>query len=258
MCLAQNINIDNNKINLDHITTTGMDVGIYIGSFSRGDNVSITRNNIYSAGITNSYGIRLLFDDFSNCKNIVVRQNTIDNVEIGINSNISTVIENNVSYKLYGLTGITGKAQNNTFISSTNGAIGIRQAGYDCIENTIIFTGSPTTTIGIDMPNSTNLFLARNKITGAAQGILRNGKSLTGCVFSENVFVSCVANYVGFTNSAVTIQNNQFEHVVKDQSGATANRPTAVYVGQRYFDSTLNKPIWYNGTNWVDSTGTTV
>lgn len=38
----------------------------------------------------------------------------------------------------------------------------------------------------------------------------------------------------------------------------SANRDEAKYLGQVYFDTTLNKPIWYNGTNWVDATGATV
>lgn len=44
-------------------------------------------------------------------------------------------------------------------------------------------------------------------------------------------------------------------------SGTTAQRPTSLIgltKGTRYFDTTLNKPIWYNGTAWVDSAGTTV
>ena len=41
-------------------------------------------------------------------------------------------------------------------------------------------------------------------------------------------------------------------------SGTTANRPTArLFVGRFYFDTTLGKPIWYDGTNWVDATGAT-
>lgn len=41
---------------------------------------------------------------------------------------------------------------------------------------------------------------------------------------------------------------------------ATASRPSAASVGQgsQYFDSTLNKPIWSDGTNWRDATGTVV
>ena len=43
----------------------------------------------------------------------------------------------------------------------------------------------------------------------------------------------------------------------------TANRPTptAADVGVMYMDNTLNangKPIWWNGTAWVDATGTIV
>lgn len=41
-------------------------------------------------------------------------------------------------------------------------------------------------------------------------------------------------------------------------SGTTANRPTWRTTGMSYFDTTLNKPVWWNGTNWVDATGTTV
>lgn len=43
-------------------------------------------------------------------------------------------------------------------------------------------------------------------------------------------------------------------------SGATAGRPTdTAQVGQMFFDTTLEKPIWYKGAgSWVDATGTTV
>lgn len=41
--------------------------------------------------------------------------------------------------------------------------------------------------------------------------------------------------------------------------GTTAARPTAqLVVGQRYFDTTLGKPIWWHGSAWVDATGATV
>lgn len=46
--------------------------------------------------------------------------------------------------------------------------------------------------------------------------------------------------------------------VVHLSTGATANRPTGQVTGYQYFDTTLNKPIWYTGNNWVDATGTTV
>lgn len=41
---------------------------------------------------------------------------------------------------------------------------------------------------------------------------------------------------------------------------ATASRPSATAVGKgsQFFDSTLNKPIWSDGTNWRDATGALV
>ena len=43
------------------------------------------------------------------------------------------------------------------------------------------------------------------------------------------------------------------------ESGSTLERPTSnIMVGKLYFDTTLGKPIWYNGNNWVDATGTQV
>lgn len=42
------------------------------------------------------------------------------------------------------------------------------------------------------------------------------------------------------------------------QSGTTVQRPTkALWTGRPYFDTTLGKPIWYEGPGWVDATGAT-
>lgn len=41
-------------------------------------------------------------------------------------------------------------------------------------------------------------------------------------------------------------------------TGVTANRPANVAMGYQYFDTTLGKPIYYNGSAWVDATGTAV
>ena len=38
-------------------------------------------------------------------------------------------------------------------------------------------------------------------------------------------------------------------------SGTMSQRPTNVKTGSIYFDTTLNKPIWWNGSVWVDAIG---
>jgi len=42
------------------------------------------------------------------------------------------------------------------------------------------------------------------------------------------------------------------------QTGSTANRPGSPSAGQRYFDTDLGQPIWYDGAGWVDATGSAV
>jgi hypothetical protein len=40
------------------------------------------------------------------------------------------------------------------------------------------------------------------------------------------------------------------------RSGPTVERPVkGLYIGKRYFDTTLGQPIWWNGSAWVDATG---
>jgi hypothetical protein len=47
--------------------------------------------------------------------------------------------------------------------------------------------------------------------------------------------------------------------VVIPPSGPTADRPTTnLFVGDYYFDTTLNLPIWYDGTDWIDAAGNVV
>ena len=61
----------------------------------------------------------------------------------------------------------------------------------------------------------------------------------------------------------IRVSNNNgssYYNVQTTEYGTTANRPTFTVVGQRYFDTDLNKPIWRNKDNngWVDSNGNSV
>lgn len=41
-------------------------------------------------------------------------------------------------------------------------------------------------------------------------------------------------------------------------NGTSANRPTSSIVGQFYYDTTIGKPIWWNGSTFKDAAGNTV
>ena len=58
--------------------------------------------------------------------------------------------------------------------------------------------------------------------------------------------------------SIVTTPTNVSFTNLPSSSGVTNKRPTNIQSGFFYFDSTLNKPIWWTGTKWVDATGADV
>jgi hypothetical protein len=69
--------------------------------------------------------------------------------------------------------------------------------------------------------------------------------------------------YIDQLNNALRLYFNQIDNFTQNvtvpPSGTTANRPTErLEVGQYYFDTTINRPIWYNGTNWINAAGTVV
>lgn len=43
------------------------------------------------------------------------------------------------------------------------------------------------------------------------------------------------------------------------ESGTTANRPVKdLWIGRPFFDVTLNRPIWWAGSNWIRADGVVV
>jgi hypothetical protein len=69
--------------------------------------------------------------------------------------------------------------------------------------------------------------------------------------------------YIDQVNNVLRLYFNQIDNFTQNvtvpPSGVSADRPTErLEVGQYYFDTTLGIPIWYDGTNWVDATGTVV
>ena len=61
---------------------------------------------------------------------------------------------------------------------------------------------------------------------------------------------------VNYESSKLTLTGTEAHFVIPPY--VTGSRPASPSIGSNVFDTTLSKPIWYNGTNWVDATGTTV
>ena len=86
--------------------------------------------------------------------------------------------------------------------------------------------------------------------------------SLTPTQFSQQHFDVLNQQLRVYFNTldAANVQTQQAITTLSTPSaGTTALRPsTGLLVGQFYFDTSLGIPIWWNGTNWVDATGTAV
>lgn len=107
-----------------------------------------------------------------------------------------------------------------------------------------------------------NDFTKNNTIYNIVRYIDLKGETLT---IPEN----SVLNFIGGTIGNGTIIGNKtkvinlnVDRIVLSgtwfDSGTTSNRPTNVLVGFQYFDTTINKPIFWDGSKWIDATGATV
>ena len=86
--------------------------------------------------------------------------------------------------------------------------------------------------------------------------------ALTPIQFSQQHFDLFNAQLRVYFNTvdAANVQIQQAINTLSTPSaGITAARPsTGLQVGQFYFDTTINRPIWWDGTNWINAAGTVV
>lgn len=77
-------------------------------------------------------------------------------------------------------------------------------------------------------------------------------------------------NNSGYTKDVISINNypfsylensnivNNYRETLDKNIGNTSNRPIGASKGFQYFDTTINKPIFWDGSKWIDATGATV
>jgi hypothetical protein len=75
--------------------------------------------------------------------------------------------------------------------------------------------------------------------------------------------ISYSQTYTESFSNALRLYFNTLDSVINllltPSAGDTASRPTnGLQIGQQYFDTTINRPIWWDGTNWINAAGTIV
>lgn len=68
-------------------------------------------------------------------------------------------------------------------------------------------------------------------------------------VVGEHFYYRCKLTYM---------REAEYGYVQLTMSGNTSKRPASPRTGMMYLDTQINKPIWWNGSNWIDANGTTV
>lgn len=87
---------------------------------------------------------------------------------------------------------------------------------------------------------------------------------------SDSFFITAISNltltskilasFTSIPEGAVDlpIYNTKGIDIKYNESGTTESRPSYPPEGFQYYDTTLHKPIWWNGTQWIDGTNTPV
>lgn len=107
-----------------------------------------------------------------------------------------------------------------------------------------------------------NDFTKNNTIYNIVRYIDLKGETLT---IPENSVLNFIGGAIGngtIIGNKTKVINLNVDRIILSgtwfDSGITSNRPTNVLVGFQYFDTTVNKPIFWDGSKWIDATGATV
>lgn len=81
-----------------------------------------------------------------------------------------------------------------------------------------------------------------------------------GDVFlSKDPLADGCLGHVCTVSGTSTVAPGTFAKIPYSITGTTAQRPaTNRTAGQSYYDTTIGKPVWWNGTNWTDAAGNSV
>lgn len=82
-----------------------------------------------------------------------------------------------------------------------------------------------------------------------------SGAYLFNCAFKYNIITFRATNLLpeGLEKIPISFLGN-----IANNSGKTEDRPTNADKGFQYYDTDINKPIWWNGFSWTDASGSTV
>jgi hypothetical protein len=146
----------------------------------------------------------------------------------------------------------------------TNDPVGIegRTIYADSSDSTSLFFDA-NTSLALSVADS--LRLLNGMVTAIQSQINDIGLRVTGLATQLSTTnqndiarsIQALSTSLGNLQGTFTTQQAQL-NALGPVSGTTAARPVVTIKGFPYFDTTLGKPICWNGSHWVDATGTQV
>lgn len=185
----------------------------------------------------------------------------------------NSIVSNVIAYRYVDKAGIdveggTGKNNRNRIIGNTVSAIAGTNPMHARINegdsnlffgNTYLMngaTGTPTREVTGSSSTGNRLLFESSDGTFTDNGTTTTIIVSSGSVASSLLFGA--AGDVQLSRTAASVLSLGADDVIRTGRNVTASRPSAstVGAGAMFFDTTLAKPIWSDGTNWKDATGT--
>lgn len=244
----------------------------------------IKENSVYYNLVTKSSYVKSIMISYINTKQNIRPELSTDNVEEAIEIKSSYI-------PIYEHDKIPVVRKNletvNLVCSGNNNTIKINNISNITKYHTQVYT--------IDVPLNTNLVhLIVNVYNGDTANVnicaygyyeMLSIFPIKAYVYNDNVYINIstensyvkdvIITYYNILNTNQVIEvtdeniDNQYEVTIAKLdyhngitkqliTGTTAQRPTDINISFQYFDTTLNKPIWWTGSKWVDATGADV
>lgn len=232
-----NVNISNNITVWDIAKSSAPDMSkIYSWIYFETTNASRTVDGLIVTGNIVDYSyelVRLLNTQGLSAKNIVIKNNILkENTQRGFLSISNTYNIENIIVTDNIFEGTDFRRSINIY-SHTNDIKNIVEDNNISTNTNSYNVEYKSTFINLDIDYSTFVSTQSNYKYGVIY-------------YLQDEIVIKVLNGVRKLKSIISSIN---------EYGSTTQRPSNVAVNFQYFDTTLNKPIWWNSTKWVDSEG---
>ena len=132
------------------------------------------------------------------------------------------------------------------------------------LENCTLYYNGGSLNNGTIIYSNTNLVgqIVNNNIIyeGEYNSLDKTFQDLLDKIADTNESLNSFKDYTGDRFYNVENQISEINDKIQIQKGTTEQRPnvTTDDEGFQYYDTTLHKPIWWNGTQWIDGTNTPV